>query len=620
MCELTNRVVRVDLTSGKIKKENIDNETISNYIGGIGIGVRVVYDEVPPGVDGLDSENRLVFAVSPITGSAITGACRYHVVAKSPQTLFTLSVSNSAGFFGPELKFAGYDTIIIHGASKKPVYLWIDDDVVEIRDAKVLWGKDTFETEDAIKDIIGDKKIKVAAIGPAGENLVRLACIVNDKGHVVGRGGFGAVMGSKKLKAIAVRGTNKIYVKDRKQLGDLLKNWKTTMMETSLHKWGTGGVVKRYYDAGMLPVKNLTTNQFEYERLTGQYIRDTYEKKHKPCYGCYIKHVNIIKVNEGPYKGFEGEEPEYELLAGLGSNLGITDPGAVAMLGEQCDRLGLDAIGTSWALSFTMEMYQKGLLTQEKLNGLDMKWGNTEAVLNLLNMIARRDGFGDILAEGPAIAAERIGGNAKNVVVSTKKNMSPKCVDIRGLPGRSLAFAVANSGPTSEHSAALHAGSPDREMGFPDGIDMRSTGRQAEAVRKGGMRKVFFDAAGVCTFTIPSPQLTNLLEAFDAVTGVRISIEEAMMIGERILNVQRCFNIKHGLTPEHDDFEERLLTEPSDGVAKGICLKPLLKGMVREYYQLMGWDNETGKPLPDTLRRLGLLKEEKDMWGIQTRT
>jgi aldehyde:ferredoxin oxidoreductase len=193
--------------------------------------------------------------------------------------------------------------------------------------------------------------------------------------------------------------------------------------------------------------------------------------------------------------------------------------------------------------------------------------------------------------------------------------MSPKCIDIRGLPGRSLAFAVASSGPRNEHSATLHAGSPDPELGFPEGIDMRSTDRHAEAVRKGGIRKVFIDALAVCSFTIPPPQLTNLLEAFDAVTGRRISFEEAMTIGERILNVQRCFNIRHGLTPEDDDLAERLLTAPSGGPAQGISVKPHLKGMVREYYQLMGWDIKTGKPLRNTLRRLGLDKEKKDMWG-----
>jgi aldehyde:ferredoxin oxidoreductase len=615
MYDVTNSIVRVDLTNGKITKETLEEDVSRDYIGGSGVGVRVVYDEVPPGVDALDPQNRLVFAVSPLTGTAVPGACRYLVVGKSPQTLFTLSVSDSGGFFGTELKFAGYETLIVQGAADKPVYIWINENTVEIRDAGALWGKDAFETEDAIREMLGDEKIKVAAIGPAGENLVRLACIENDKGHVAGRGGFGAVMGSKRLKAIAVRGRNRVTVADRKRLADLARNWKEAMEGTSLHKYGTGGIVRRYYDAGMLPGKNLTTNQFEYEKLTGQYIRETFKKEHKPCYGCFIHHVHTIEVTEGPCKGFVGEEPEYELLAGLGSNLGIADAGAVAKLGEQCDRLGLDVIGTSWALSLAMELYEKGLLAREKLGGLDLKWGNTEPVSEMINKIAHRDGFGDILAEGAAIAAERIGGDALSYVVSTKKHMSPKCIDIRGLPGRSLAFAVASSGPRNEHSATLHAGSPDPELGFPEGIDMRSTDRHAEAVRKGGIRKVFIDALAVCSFTIPPPQLTNLLEAFDAVTGRRISFEEAMTIGERILNVQRCFNIRHGLTPEDDDLAERLLTAPSGGPAQGISVKPHLKGMVREYYQLMGWDIKTGKPLRNTLRRLGLDKEKKDMWG-----
>ena len=615
MDDASKMILRIDLSEGKVARERLAEDISRDYVGGSGVGVRVVYDEVPPGIDALDPQNRLVFAVSPLTGTAVPGACRYLVVGKSPQTLFTLSVSDSGGFFGPELKFAGVGTLIIQGAADKPVYIWITENTVEIRDAGALWGKDAFETEDAIREMHGDPRIKVAAIGPAGENLVRLACIVNDKGHTAARGGFGAVMGSKKLKAIAVRGGNRVRMGDRQCVGELAKTWKEAAEGTSLHKWGTGGNVRRYYDAGMLPGKNLTTNQFEYEKLTGQYIRDNFKKKRKPCYGCPVHHVHTIEVTEGPYKGFRGEEPEYELLAGLGSNLGIADAGAVAMLGDQCDRLGMDAIGVSWALSLAMELYEKRLLTQDQLGGMDLKWGDPEAVLGMLHNIAHRNGFGDILAAGAAMAAERIGGGALNHAVTTKKNMSPKCIDIRGLPGRCLAFAIGSSGPRNEHSPALHAGAPDPELGFPQGIDMRSTHRQAEAARKGGLRKVFIDASAVCSFTIPPPQMTNLLGAFDAAAGRRISFEEAMTIGERILNVQRCFNIRHGLLPEDDDLEERLLTGPSEGPAKGISARPHLRGMVREYYQLMGWDIKTGKPLRNTLRRLGLGREEKDMWG-----
>ncbi len=610
----TNRVIRVDLSKGKVTKEELKEDTIHNYIGGIGIGVRVVYDEVPPGIDALDPENRLVLAVGPLTGTAVPGSCRYHLVGKSPQTTFTISVADSGGFFAPEFKFAGYDAMIIQGAAEKPVYIWIKDEVVEIRDAAELWGKDTFETDDAIREMLGDEQIRVAAIGPAGENLVRFACIVNDKGHVAGRGGLGAVMGSKKLKTIAVRGSGKVTVKDRKKLIELAREWRATGVKGTLHKWGTGHNVEEYYKIGALPIKNLSTSVFEYEKLTGQYIRSTFKTKRKACFNCYINHGQTVEVTEGPYKGFIGEEPEYELLAGFGSNLGVTDPGAVTVMAEWCDRMGVDALGASWTISMTMEAYEKGLVTKEKLGGLDLKWGNTEAVLDILDRITHREGIGDILAEGPAIAAERIGGEAQNYVVTTKKNMSPKCIDIRGLIGRSLAFAVASSGPTTEHAPSLHAGQPDHELGFPEGIDMRSPNRQAEAVRKGGLRKVFIDSLGIGQFPISYPPLTNLVEAFEVVTGRRISFDEAMTAGERILNLQRCFNIRHGLTPENDDLSERLLAAPTGGPAKGVSVRTYLKGMVQEYYQLMGWDLRTGKPLRSTLKRLGLRQEEKDIW------
>lgn len=613
MQERTDGIIRVDLTKGAITRERLTEEMVRDYIGGIGFGVRVVYDEVPPGVDALDPENRLVFAVSPLTGTAVPGACRYHVVGKSPQTLFTLSVSDAGGFWGPEFKSAGYDAVILQGASEKPVYLWIHDETVELRDAAHLWGKDTFETEDIICETFGDKRIRVAAIGPAGENQVRLACIHNDKGHIAGRGGFGAVMGAKNIKAIAVRGSGRPRVADPKRLTRLAREWKEAGVATSLHQWGTAGGVQRYYDVGALPIKNLTTNIFNVEKLTGQYIRGTYTKKHKPCYGCFMHHVYTIEVTEGDYKGFTGEEPEYELLAGFGSNLGIEDAGAVAMLGQHCDRLGMDAIGASWALGLAMEAYEKGLVTKEDLGGVELTWGNTEAVRTMMDRMAFRQGFGDILSEGAARAAERIGGAALDYVVTTKKNMSPKCIDIRAMPGRNLAFAVASSGPTTEHVPALHAGVPEPELGFAEGLDIRTPDRHAEAVRKGGFKKVFVDACAVCDFVLPPPALTNLLKVFEAVTGRRLTVEAALTIGERILNLQRCFNIRHGLTPEHDDVSERLLSVPSDGPAEGISSRPYLKAMVKEYYHLMGWDSVTGKPLPDTLRRLGLEKEIDDI-------
>ena len=614
---MPNSLIRVDLTEGKLTHETLKADVINDYIGGIGIGVRIVYDEVPPGVDALDPENRLVFAVSPLTGTAVPGACRYHVVGKSPQTLFTLSVSDSGGFWGPELKSTGHDAIVIQGAAEKPVYLWITESTVEIRDAKMLWGMDAFETEDAICDMLGDKRVRVAAIGPAGENLVRLACIENDKGHIAGRGGFGAVMGSKNLKAIAVRGKRRPRVKDRERLHELAKFWKESGVETSLHKWGTAASVQRYADTGVLPIKNLTTNRFNAEKLTGQYIRTHYKLKRKPCYGCFMHHVNTVEIAEGPHKGFIGEEPEYELLAGFGSNLGIEDAGAVAVIGERCDRLGMDAIGVSWAISLAMEAYEKEVVSKDQLDGLDLNWGNTEAVLSMMNKMAVRKGFGDILSEGAALAAERIGGEALNYVVTTKKNMSPKCLDLRGLPGRSLSFMAASSGPTTEHSPGLHGGAPDDELGFPEGIDMRSTEGHAEALRKGGLRKVFVDSCAVCDFVIPPPKLTNLLDIYEAVTGRRLDFDAAMTIGERILNVQRCFNIMHGLKPEDDHLSERLLTAPVDGPAKGMTVRPHLKGMLNEYYQLMGWDLKTGKPLRRTLQRLGLLKEMRDVWAIR---
>jgi aldehyde:ferredoxin oxidoreductase len=611
-----NCVVRVDLSNGKISKEALSKDIIRDYVGGIGIGVKVIYDEVPPGIGALDPENRFVLAVGPLTGTMVPGSSRYHVVSKSPQTTFTISVADSGGFFASEFKFAGYDALIVQGAAKKPVYIWINDETVEICDAAKIWGKDTFETEKAIKETLGDSGIRVACIGPAGENLSGLACIENDEGHVAARGGLGAVMGSKKLKAIAAKGTKKVQVKDQKKLVELFRDWKVSGVKHGNHIWGTGYLVPLYYELGALPVKNLQTNVFpEYEKMSGQYLRKTFNLvKRKPCFNCYMAHLHFVEVTEGPYKGFVGEEPEFESINGFGFNLGIADLGAVIKISDLCDRLGMDVLSTSWTLSMIMECYEKGIVTKERLDGLELRWGNAEAVLDILEKIAHRKGIGDTLAEGPGFAAERLGNEAPKYAVHCK-NMGIKCVDTRGLIGRSLAFAVASSGPQTEHSPGLYTGGIDPELGFAKGLDFRSPDGMAEATKKGGMKKVFMDTLGVCIFPVRVlPLKSHLLEALEAVTGLKMGLDEALTIGERIINLERCFNIRHGLTPRDDTLSERLLTTPTDGPAKGISSRSYMMGMVSMYYRLMGWDLKTGKPLRSTLRRLGLHQVQKDIW------
>jgi aldehyde:ferredoxin oxidoreductase len=612
-----NKVIRIDLSSRRINTEVLAEDIISNYVGGIGIGTRVVYDEVPPGVDALDPENRLVLSVGPLTGTMVPGSCRYHIASKSPNTTFTISNADAAGFFGPELKFAGFDAMIIQGAADKPVYLMINDDNIEILDAKHIWRKDTFETEDAIRQEHEDAKIRVVSIGPAGENLVRYACIVNDKGHVAGRGGMGAVMGSKKLKAIAVRGSQSVPVKDRSKLIELNKDWREKGVETSMYKWGTGGTITTYYKESLIPVKNLTTNIFpDWEKLTPQYVRSTFKTEKKTCWNCYMAHNRIVEVTEGPFKGFVGEDPEYEIYTAFGFNLGVGDPGAVTKMGDLCDRLGMDALQTSWIVSMIMEAYNDGEITKEMLGGLDLRWGNYEAIIELLIKIAHREDIGSILAEGPEISAEKLGRGISDYGVFIKKNMSPKCVDIRGTIGRLFSFAIAHSGPTTEHSAGIYRGGIiDKEIGVDKPLDAAKSDGWPLVTRMGGMRKVFMDCLGICIFPVPGRELRPLQEAYEAVTGKKMSFEEAMKIGERIINLERAFNIRHGLTPDNDSVSEKLFTPPIDGEKKGVSGRNHLRNMVLEYYQLMGWDLKTGKPTRETLGKLGLYKAEKDLWA-----
>jgi aldehyde:ferredoxin oxidoreductase len=612
-----NKIIRVDLNTNKIKIEIPSNDILHNYVGGIGIGTRVVYDEVPPGVDAFDPENVLVLAVGPLTGTMVPGSARYHIISKSPNTTFTISNADAAGFFGPEFKFAGYDAMIIEGAAEKPVYILINDEKIEILDAEKIWGKDTFETEDAIKKKHNDDKIRVISIGPAGEKLVRYACIVNDKGHVAARGGMGAVMGSKKLKAIAVRGTKSVPVKDARKLIELNKDWREKGQKTGMYKWGTGRTITPYYQESLIPVKNLTTNIFPgWEKLTSEYVRTTFENKKKTCWNCYMAHNRVVKVTEGPYKGFVGEEPEYETFTAFGFNLGVDDPGAVTKIGDLCDRLGMDALQASWIISMIMESYEKGILKKEELGNLDLVWGNSEAILELLKKIAYREDIGDILAEGPEISVERLGRGISKYGVYVKKNMSPKCIDIRGTVGRLFSFAIAHSGPTTEHDPGIYRGGVTNiELGILEPLDATKPEGWAFVTKVGGIRRIFIDSLGICYFPVPERKLKPMLEAYEAVTGQKMSFEEAMNTGEKILNLMRCFNIRHGLTPENDGVSEKLFTAPIDGLKKGVSGKTHLKGMVLEYYQLMGWDIKTGKPTRRTLKKFGLKKAADDLWN-----
>jgi aldehyde:ferredoxin oxidoreductase len=516
--------------------------------------------------------------------------------------------SQANGLFGAYLKLAGFDGFIVQGAAQNLVYLFIHDGKAEIRDARHLQGKGTFETEEILRKELGlGFRGSVQAIGPAGENLVRFAMISGDGGHVVAHNGMGAVMGSKRLKAIVVaRGRAEILVRDKAAVERLIRELHEdakTKGSKRIYEMGTGGGFSGAALGGWLPVKNYTTGLFpEHAKLDGQYLRTHFKMKHNPCWACQLKHCKICEVTEGPYKGFKGEEPEYEGLAAWGPVIGNTDPGAAVMLNWFNDEMGMDLNEAGWTVGWTMECFEKGVFTQKDLGGLDLKWGNAEAAKELLKQIAHRQGIGSLLAEGVKRASEKIGGEAAKWAIYVHTGAAPRGHDHRGRWCEMLDTCTSN---TSTIEATRGGVFPER-MGYPPVFDKFSPWEVAAVNAKENGWLQFVDCLGICCFCCPNRELT--VKCANAVTGrdLDLDLKSANHIGLRIVNLLRVFNFRHGLKPELEKPSLRYSETPKDGPVKGRPIQPHFDFMVRIYRELMGWDPDTGRPLPQTLKSVGL--------------
>ncbi|MEM2260367.1 MAG: aldehyde ferredoxin oxidoreductase family protein, partial [Candidatus Methanomethylicaceae archaeon] len=407
------KIVRIDLANEKISIEEVDDYIYRMYLGGRGLGAYFLFKELKPKIDPLSSENKLIFATGILTGVPLPGFSKYSVVSKSPLTN-SFGEAEAGGFFGPELKFAGFDALIIEGKSEKPVYLWINNGKIEIRDAKHLWGKTTKDTQEEIRKELNDKLIRVASIGLAGENLVRYACIINELKYVNGRSGLGAVMGSKKLKAIAVRGHKRIKYKNEEKIRELIKwvaeNWKNFPGTVARNTYGTSIGVMVNNKIGILPTKNFQGGYFEKaEEISGEKMKETILIKTEGCYACPIRCKRVVKGKEPYVTDPDYGGPEYETVAAFGSLCYIDDLNAIALANQMCNAYGLDTISTGCVIAFAMECYENNILTKNDTNGLDLKFGNKEAMLKLIEMIAKREGIGDLLAEGVMRASKKIG-------------------------------------------------------------------------------------------------------------------------------------------------------------------------------------------------------------------
>lgn len=607
-CGITGKTLRVNLSNGEVREEDLSKQYLLQYLGGDGLGVKILYDEVPSGIGALDPENRLIFATGPLTGTTAQSACMHSVITKSPTTDFTIINAHANGFWGPRLKFAGFDGIVFEGKAARPVYLYIHDGKVEIRDASHLWGLGVAATDEKIREEIARSFLSIDAIGAAGENLTRMACITSDKYHIAARGGVGAVMGSKNLKAVVVSGSPGLNLADPELFKETAKKWRKLNMENGATRvrsqFSTSGAVELFHSFGDLPTRNFSTGVFsEFHKLTGQDVVRNYLHKHFTCWACSIAHNKTIKFETPEGTEFH-EMPEYECLAAWGSNIGNSDVRGAARCTTACDDHGMDSLETSTAVSLAMECVEKGILTKEELGGVDLRFGNWEAALEMIHMIAGRQGFGDVLAEGAKRAAERIGNGAEQLAVHVK-GMSIPMHDFRGLWGYALQYAVGSAGPS-------HEGGPSR-LEMAGELKRMSTEGKAKAVIAGQATRFFCNNVGVCWFGTVGVPLDLLIQALNAAVGGEFSVDEIKRISLRCTNLRRAFNIRHGLVPEDDTLSPRLLEAPPDGGSKGSVVQ--IKPMVREYYQRMGWDEKTGKPRIGTLRALGLENVIPELWG-----
>ena len=607
---IRGKLLEIDLTSGKSKNIMISDEAIEKYLEGRGLGARLLFDLLPAKTDPLSPENVLIFLTGPLTGSMVTGSSKFVVVTKSPLTHGWCD-SYSSGRISLELKKAGYDGMVIRGKANHPCYLRIDNTGMEIREASGIWGKDSFETERGLKEVEKNPNLGVSSIGPAGEKLCKFACINSDFYRQAGRGGVGAVMGSKNLKAIAVQGKEAVSLHDRRRVVELnrqnYQRSKTSTVAQARMKYGTPLTLNITHMGGILPTKNFQFGTWEkaLEKIdsVGVYKSTT---SHKACPSCFTHCGMITRVGGGKYRGAELEGPEYETLGMFGSNQLIDDLPTVIQANILCDKLGLDTISTGNVIAFIMECFDRGLISPREAEGADIRFGDGEASLAAIERIAYRQGFGDILTEGVKVAAERIGKDSARFAMHVK-GMEFPAYEPRGAFGSGLSYAVSPRG-----ACHRRAWPPAKEIlgGYPP----YTAEGKAEMIKGLYDENCVLHSLLVCDMPakfIPL-SLDDYSNYWQAVTGESISKNDFLTIAGRIETLIRMFNLREGLTRKDDTLPYRTLREPlPDGPAKGQFIgEENLNRMIDEYYACRGWDS-AGVPTASTLQKYGLSNEEK---------
>jgi aldehyde:ferredoxin oxidoreductase len=608
----TGGVLRVDLGSGAIRREALDEDWARDYVGGRGLGARTLWEELDPGVDPLAPENLLVFATGPLTGTNASCGARYMVVTKGPLT-GAMTTSNSGGRFGPELKFAGIDLLVLEGRAERPVILWILDDRAELRPAEHLWGLGVFETEDLIRRETGISDCSIASIGPAGERQVLYAAIVNDKFRAAGRSGVGAVMGSKNLKAIAVRGTGAVRVENPEAM--MAAQWAqkevlrgAPLTSEGLPAYGTLALMNVINEHGALPTRNYTEAQFEKaEEISGEELANTRLLSNKACFACTIACGRVSKLSEegrGRYSlqtsprnwRHATEGPEYENAWSLGADCGVGDLDAILKANTLCNDLGMDPISLGATIAAAMELYERGVLTDEQV-GMPLPFGSGEALVALTEATGYRRGFGDELALGSRRLGEKHGH--PEVFMGVKSQEFP-AYDPRALQGMGLGYATSNRGACHLRAYTVAA----EVVGEPEPMDPRATAGKAQLTADMQNISTAVDATGLCLFLTFGNTLSDLTPLLAAATGIDYTDEDLIRAGERIWNLERVWNLRAGVDASQDTLPRRMLEDAIPaGPAQGEVSK--LAVMLPEYYRVRGWTAD-GRPGREKLAELGI--------------
>lgn len=596
----TGTILRVDLTRGTAKLEVTDRKLVRDYIGARGLGAKIIFDEVDASADPLGPDNKIVFAPGPLTGTFAPSGGRYNVITKSPLNN-TIAASNSGGVWGAEVKYAGYDAIIVEGQSAKPVYLWIKDDNVEIRDARALWGMTVHDTTDALR-VETDPDAKVACIGPAGENLSLIAAVMNEMHRAAGRTGVGAVMGSKKLKAIAVVGTRAVTVADPEAFKAAVLDSRSKIKAnpvggTGLKAYGTDVLVNILNQTGAFPTRNFQDGYFPTaDKIGGESLAANQLVRPKGCYACVISCGRVTKVTNTLFAG-EGEGPEYESAWGFGADSGVDNLDAILKANFLCNEYGIDAISLGATVACAMELYELGLLTLKDTDGLDLAFGNAHAMVEAVRKACVGEGFGKRLAEGSYRLASSVG--RPDLSMTTKKQEMP-AYDPRGVQGIGLNYATSNRGGCHVRGYTISV----EVLGQGAPTDPHATEGKAALDIAFQNLTAALDATGSClfaTFGIGGAELAGMLSTL---TGVDYPLDEFVKVGDRIWNLERLWNLKVGYTAADDTLPPRLLNDPiRTGPSKGEVNR--LDEMLPEYYELRGWDAD-GVPTAAKLEELSL--------------